>query len=74
MEGHKKHFLTGMVYHGEYHFNCRFIDKTGTIWYNDGISTGRQCVIEGTLSNTDMTDLTKCKGKDISLVIYARRY
>ncbi|EPQ50475.1 hypothetical protein GLOTRDRAFT_50397 [Gloeophyllum trabeum ATCC 11539] len=72
--GQKKYYLTGIIYHGDYHFNCRFIGKDGTIWYNDGMVTGRNCIEEGNLTYTDLNDLNTCKGKTITIAIYSRRY
>ena len=31
--------LCGIVYYHSNHFVCRFIDKSGGVWYHDGIET-----------------------------------
>ncbi|EPQ55490.1 hypothetical protein GLOTRDRAFT_41520, partial [Gloeophyllum trabeum ATCC 11539] len=64
----------GIVYLGDCHFNSRFIDKMGKIWYNNGIVTARQCTEEGNISNANMEHLHTCKGTRKVLVIYARWY
>ncbi|KZT18056.1 hypothetical protein NEOLEDRAFT_1081082 [Neolentinus lepideus HHB14362 ss-1] len=56
----RKYYLTGIIYHGDYHFNCWFIDKNGTIWYNDGMETKRECIIDGDISKISMSDLNMC--------------
>ncbi|KAJ7086964.1 hypothetical protein C8R44DRAFT_539248, partial [Mycena epipterygia] len=38
--------LRGIIYHGRAHFTSRFIDATGMVWFNDGITTGRICTME----------------------------
>ncbi|KZT14787.1 hypothetical protein NEOLEDRAFT_1082074, partial [Neolentinus lepideus HHB14362 ss-1] len=66
--------LTGIIYFGDYHFNCRFIDKKGTIWYNDGMETGWECRIDGHISQVPLSNLNTCHGKSVATVIYSRRY
>ncbi|KAJ7872238.1 hypothetical protein B0H13DRAFT_1633942 [Mycena leptocephala] len=31
--------LRGIMYGGQNHFTCRFIDRQGEIWFHDGITT-----------------------------------
>ncbi|KAJ6459423.1 hypothetical protein DFH09DRAFT_864666, partial [Mycena vulgaris] len=38
--------LKGIIYGGHGHFTCRVIGLTGAMWYNDGMTTGRQCIQE----------------------------
>ncbi|KAJ7934892.1 hypothetical protein B0H13DRAFT_1591282, partial [Mycena leptocephala] len=38
--------LRGIIYGGQGHFTCRFIDKAGDIWFHDGMVTGRNCLPE----------------------------
>jgi hypothetical protein len=38
--------LRGIIYGGQGYFTCRFIDKTGDIWFHDGIVTGGNCLPE----------------------------
>ncbi|KJA20908.1 hypothetical protein HYPSUDRAFT_810710 [Hypholoma sublateritium FD-334 SS-4] len=42
--------LCGIIYGGQEHFTCRYIDKSGTTWYHDGITTGKHLVQETTLT------------------------
>ncbi|KAJ7451901.1 hypothetical protein FB451DRAFT_965913, partial [Mycena latifolia] len=56
--------LRGIIYGGQSHFTCRFIDKYSNVWFHDGISTGRRCVREMNLTDVeDMTVLQKCGRK-----------
>ncbi|KAJ7488887.1 hypothetical protein FB451DRAFT_1521657 [Mycena latifolia] len=65
--------LRGIIYGGQSHFTCRFIDKDSNVWFQDGISTGRRCVRETNLTDVeDMTVLQKCGRKKAVAVIYAR--
>ncbi|KZT23153.1 hypothetical protein NEOLEDRAFT_1020936, partial [Neolentinus lepideus HHB14362 ss-1] len=65
-------YLRGIIYHGDYHFTCRYVDKIGDIWFNDGMETGRACFKEGNIQNTPLQDLMSCRGKSIATVIYAQ--
>ncbi|KAJ7678833.1 hypothetical protein B0H14DRAFT_2423129, partial [Mycena olivaceomarginata] len=41
--------LRGIIYGGNGHFTCRYIDAAGTVWFHDGVITGRQCRREGNI-------------------------
>ena len=64
--------LRGTVYHGDNHFTSRFISSNGTIWYHDGITTGRQCVEERNLCMTNSEYFIRCKEKDFVFAVYAQ--
>ncbi|KAJ7171049.1 hypothetical protein C8R46DRAFT_895673 [Mycena filopes] len=64
--------LRGVVYGGQGHFTCRFIDEWGTVWFNDGISTGSSCVRQGNLSDEhSQRELARCGAKAAVALIYA---
>ncbi|KAK7059908.1 hypothetical protein R3P38DRAFT_2759269 [Favolaschia claudopus] len=42
--------LRGVIYSGKKHFTCRIVSSDGSIWFNDGIETGRQSLFEGVMS------------------------
>ena len=63
--------LRGIIYHGGNHFSSRIISSDGTIWYNDGIETGKNSIEDGHLSTISYEDLKFCKGKNLVLVVYA---
>ncbi|KAI0026529.1 hypothetical protein K488DRAFT_66248, partial [Vararia minispora EC-137] len=42
--------LRGIIYYGGAHFTSCIINKSGQVFYHDGIETGRRCVYQGTLS------------------------
>jgi len=45
------HFkLAGIIYSGQNHFVCRVVDDSGMVWYNDGMTTGHECIREGWLT------------------------
>ncbi|KAJ6522930.1 hypothetical protein DFH09DRAFT_938153 [Mycena vulgaris] len=65
--------LRGIIYGGQNHFTCRFIDSNGTVWFHDGISTGRTCIRDASLEGRyDPMALHKCGEKLAVAVIYAR--
>ena len=63
--------LNGVIYFGHYHFTSRIINKSGLIWFHDGITTGNDVIYEGTLNNIN---LSVCKEKYASAAIYSIKY
>ena len=63
--------LKGMVYHGGFHFTSRIISSDGAVWFNDGMTTGRQCEKDEHLETMSGRKLMKCGGKKLVLAIYA---
>ncbi|KAJ7737161.1 hypothetical protein DFH07DRAFT_714530, partial [Mycena maculata] len=45
--------IRGMVYHSQTgrHFTSITVDREGTLWYHDGIRTGRGCINMGTMKD-----------------------
>ena len=67
--------LVGLVYFGSFHFTARIIDKDGSIWYHDGVRTGRQCVYEGNLNTTSYQTLAKARNSRICIAaLYIQIY
>ncbi|KAH9925078.1 hypothetical protein B0H21DRAFT_781395 [Amylocystis lapponica] len=62
--------LAGVVYAGFNHFTCRVVDRAGLVWYNDGASTGRHCILE---NNTSVPPSLDSSGRHACLVIYESR-
>jgi hypothetical protein len=63
--------LRGIIYYGDFHFTARVFASDGSVWYHDGIATGRSCQDEGTLSDLSDADLTTCYGRQASIIIYS---
>jgi hypothetical protein len=63
--------LKGMVYHGGFHFTSRIISSDGAVWFNDSMTTGRQCEKDEHLETMSGRKLMKCRGKKLVLAIYA---
>lgn len=63
--------LRGIVYHGSFHFTSQFISEKGDVWYHDGRRTGRTCIYNGDLTNTQDSDLRKYRNRDLVLAVYA---
>ena len=66
-------FLKGLVYHGDYHFTCHVIDKSGNIWFHDGMMTGRSTLKEGKFGSVSQPNLKECRFKQLCLVIYGHK-
>ncbi|KAJ7908367.1 hypothetical protein B0H13DRAFT_1555682, partial [Mycena leptocephala] len=65
--------LRSIIYAGQSHSTCRFIDKAGKMWFHDGITTGSNCLPEISLHRVvDQLSLHKCGEKKAVSVIYAR--
>ena len=63
--------LKGLVSHGNYHFTCRIIDKSGTIWFHDGMTTGHITLKEGKFGRVSQPNLKVCRDKQLCLALYA---
>lgn len=64
--------LRCIVYGGQNHFTCRFIDREGMMWFHDGITTGARCRQEvGINTIQDLMALHRCEKLAVA-VIYAR--
>ncbi|KAJ6545642.1 hypothetical protein B0H19DRAFT_877404, partial [Mycena capillaripes] len=65
--------LRGIIYGGQGHFTCRYIEKGGEIWFHDGITTGRRCLPDIDIHRVqDRLSLHRCGEKKAVAVIYAR--
>ena len=62
--------LRGIVYHGSNHFCSWIISPDGTIWYNDGITTGKNSIKNGHLITISYEELKVCDRKELVLAIY----
>ncbi|KAJ6583966.1 hypothetical protein DFH09DRAFT_911068 [Mycena vulgaris] len=61
--------LRGIIYHD----TCRFIDSSGTVWFHNGIPTGRACIQDTSLEGRyNPMALHKCGEKLVAAVIYTR--
>ncbi|KIJ25523.1 hypothetical protein M422DRAFT_193391 [Sphaerobolus stellatus SS14] len=49
--------LGGIIYFGGSHFVSRIFSKENGVSFNDGLSTGRQCIYEGSFMNFSPQDL-----------------
>jgi hypothetical protein len=63
--------LRGIVYGGDAHFTCRFVDSIGQLWYHDGITTQRVCINDGLLTEMEASALEVTRGKFAVALIYA---
>ena len=63
--------LKWVVYHGDFHYTAR-VCTDGSVWFHDGMVSGHECIYEKRLTEFTGSELSTCKGKLVSLVIYAR--
>ena len=63
--------LKGIVYHGGFHYTSRVI-VDNSVWFHDGMVTGRECEYEKLLDEYGDNELSTCHGKSMSMVFYAQ--
>jgi hypothetical protein len=63
--------LMGVVYFGDFHYTARVCIRN-SVWFHDGIGTGKNCVYEKELSEFTDSELSTCRDKILSLAIYAQ--
>lgn len=51
--------LVGILYRDDAHFTCISVLKSGDMYFNDGITTGRTCKLLGNIHNVSERSLTK---------------
>ncbi|KIJ47687.1 hypothetical protein M422DRAFT_163593 [Sphaerobolus stellatus SS14] len=64
--------LCGIIYYASGHFTCRIISQDSKIYYNDGVTTGLNCVYEGKWVNFTSESLWTIEGKRAVALIYIR--
>jgi hypothetical protein len=63
--------LKGVVYYGDFHYTAR-ICTGGSVWFHDGMVSGRKCTYEKRLTEFTGSELSTCNGKSATLVFYAQ--
>ncbi|KAJ7753768.1 hypothetical protein B0H16DRAFT_1316716 [Mycena metata] len=63
--------LRGIIYSGSAHFTSRYVSAHGSVWFNDGMTTARNCVEEGHIDSMDLHSLAHARGKVAIVLIYA---
>jgi hypothetical protein len=64
--------LRGIIYYGNFHFTARIISPDDIVWYHDGMTTGCMTEREGKLNEIENDALLNCRGKKLTLAIYAQ--
>jgi len=64
--------LRGIVYLGGYHFTSRIVSSDRSVWYHDGIVTGKKCMKDGHLIDYTSQDLLSCRERQANLLVYAK--
>jgi len=62
--------LKGIIYFGDFHF-IACVYTQGSVCFHDGMTTGRGCTYEKKLTEFTDSELSTCKGKSLTLVIYS---
>lgn len=69
-----KLILSGLIYGNGTHFTSRIIDKSGVVWYHDGIETRSSCIQERVLTLQSSTEwLRTCNGSELVYLLYRRQ-
>ena len=63
--------LKGVVYHGDFHYTAR-VCTDGSVWFHDGMVSGRECTYEKKLTEFTGLELSTCEAKSATLVLYAQ--
>ena len=64
--------LAGIIYYHDCHFVCRVIDKSGQVWFHDGVENGDTALYEDNIVNIPMKKL-QCKGNYVmSMLLYTK--
>jgi len=63
--------LKGIVYFGDFHYTA-WIFTHGSVWYNDGMVSGRASTYEKQICEFTDQELSTCNGKTLALVFYAQ--
>ncbi|KAH9858949.1 hypothetical protein C2E23DRAFT_718176 [Lenzites betulinus] len=61
--------LSGSIYHGGGHFTSRYVNRSGEVWYHDGVSSGQHCVREA--AHVNLIDIRSALGRRVTHYIYA---
>jgi hypothetical protein len=61
--------LKGLVYYGDFHFTCRIIDESGSIWFHDGMTTEKISIKDGKFGSVSQPNLKECRNKQLCLVV-----
>ena len=69
--GDKSLQLRGIVYHGHNHYTCRIIDVDKSVWFHDGITTGKYMSKENSSDNNDSMFFNTCQGREVTLLVYS---
>ncbi|KAF8168913.1 hypothetical protein BJ912DRAFT_862387, partial [Pholiota molesta] len=65
--------LCGIIYGGGGHFQSRFIDKSGTVWFHDGLLNEGKCKKEKTIDLLSDTKWLKISDdKHMAYCIYRK--
>ncbi|KAF9455434.1 hypothetical protein BDZ94DRAFT_1351343, partial [Collybia nuda] len=62
--------LKGIIYFANEHFTCRIIQSDGTVWFHDGITTGRFLTRDGNIG--DSINLSSSRTQDAVAAFYAQ--
>ena len=68
LQGHR-YRICGFIYFGNFHFNCRLVDQSGTVWLMDGLKHNGEAVLEGNIRDTGL-HFASNESKALSIVLY----
>lgn len=62
--------LRGVIYLGDRHFVCRFVDSEKQVWFHDGITTKKKCQAVGGLDQWSEKNLRKIGNATAVMAVY----
>ncbi|KAF8075770.1 hypothetical protein FPV67DRAFT_1617250 [Lyophyllum atratum] len=65
-----EYMLSGIIYHGRYHFTCRVFSPIGSVWKHDGLVAGGTMTYEGNIADITLDDLDN---RAPIVAVYARQ-
>ena len=60
------------MYHGEYHYTARVISVNQSVWFHNGMNTRNSTLPQWLLDKSFMSELNKCSGKSVELIVYSQ--
>ncbi|KAI0749945.1 hypothetical protein C8Q80DRAFT_1100248 [Daedaleopsis nitida] len=64
--------LCGIIYFTPSHFVCRFIDKSGGVWYHDGAENDAKVLYNGNMVNWSGKKLQEAGKYKMSILLYTK--
>ena len=71
-ESNERYRLCGVIYFDKWHFVARIVDKSGGIWYHDGMKTGERVKYEKNMVSISNAGWLEAKKFRITALLYMK--